>query len=118
MLHKIFLQCQQAPIGRSDHIMLQLLLKYLPVLKWSKLIEKCVGLLDESLYIYKLSVLVCNTEYSAQQRLCTKCKYILTICNFFLFFFVVVDDIQTSEKEVLCDPNNKPWITKDLKKNY
>ena len=25
-------------------------------------------------------------------------------------------DIQTREKEVLCYPKNKPWITKDLKK--
>ena len=25
-------------------------------------------------------------------------------------------DIQTREKEVLCYPYNKPWITKDLKK--
>ena len=25
-------------------------------------------------------------------------------------------DIQTREKKVLCYPNNKPWITKNLKK--
>ena len=35
-------------IGRSDHIMLPLLPKYLPVLKLSKPIKKCVRVLDES----------------------------------------------------------------------
>ena len=39
---------QQAPIDRSDHIMLQLLPKYLPVFKRCKSIKKCVRVLDES----------------------------------------------------------------------
>ena len=39
---------QQAPIDRSEHILLQLLPKYLPVLKRSKPIKKCVRVLDES----------------------------------------------------------------------
>ena len=53
------------------------------------------------------------TDWSAFVQSCGN-VYELNHCVTDYINFCV--DIQTREKKVLCYPNNKPWITKDLKK--
>ena len=92
--------------------MLQLLPKYLPVLKRSKPIKKCVRLLDESGLNTLQGSFGC-TDWSVFGQSCQNVDGLNDCVTDYINFCV---DIQTREKKVLCYPNNKPWITKDLKK--
>ena len=92
--------------------MLQLLPKYLPVLKWSKPIKKCVRVLDESRLSGLQDCFDC-TDWSVFVQSCENVDQLNDFVTDYRNFCV---DIQTREKEVLCYHNNKPWITKD--QNY
>ena len=103
---------QQAPIGRSDHIMLQLLPKYLPVLKRSKPNKKCVRVLDES----GLSALQGCFDFTVWSVFVQSCENVDQLNDCITDYIHFCVDIQTREKNLLCYPNKKPWKTKGLKK--
>ena len=92
--------------------MFQLLTKYLPVLKPSKPIEKCVRVLDESGLSALQGCFDC-TDWSVFVQSCENVDQLNDCVTDYINFCV---DIQTREKEVVCCPINKPLITKDLKK--
>ena len=84
-------------IGRSDYIMLQLLPKYLPVLKRSKPIKKCVRVLDESGLSAPQGCFDC-TDWSVFVQ---SCENVDELNDCVTDYINVCVDIQTREKNVL-----------------
>ena len=77
------------PIGRSDHIMLRLLPKYLPVLKRSKPIKKFVRVLDESGLSAMQGCFDC-TDWSVFVKSCENVNELNDCVTDYINFFVLI----------------------------
>ena len=81
-------------------------------LLYSNPIKKCVRVLDES----GLRALQCCFDCTDWSVCVQSCENVGQLNDCVTDYINFRDDIQTKVKEVLCYHNNKPWITKDLKK--
>ena len=100
-----------APLGNSDHNMILLRPKYLPVLKRMKAERKNVRVIDTEC-AEQLQDCFDSTDWDVFTSACDGAD---ELCDTVTDYIRFCETEVTTEKEVKIFNNNKPWITKDIK---
>ena len=105
-------KCFSLPrLGISDHAVVHLVPTYKPVLKRSKPEIKCIKSMDDSACEALKGCFDC-TDWDVLTDSCDSFdEQVFTISSYVNF----CEDLVSTSKNVRCYPNNKPWLTKDLK---
>ena len=99
------------PIGRSDHDMCLLLPKYKPKLKSSKPVKKVISIWNEENSESLRACFEC-TDWNVFKD---SCDSVDELCETISGYISFCEDLHVQKKEVTCYPNNKPWVSKELK---
>ena len=102
---------QRPPLSTSDHKMLHMVPKYRQKIKQSKPEKKTIRLWDQGTNDQLQACFECtdwNVLVDDTETIDRNVDVITSYINF------CTDNI-VCKKEVVCYPNNKPWVTKDLK---
>lgn len=110
-LHQAYQAKKRPPLGRSDHSMIHLSPSYAPRLKASKPVTKSVKCWDEDKAEQLSGALAC-TDWTVFTAACPDLDSLTTTVTDYINFCV---DLVVPEKCVKIFPNNKPWVTKELK---
>ncbi|GFR91965.1 Pol-like protein [Elysia marginata] len=98
-------------LGNSDHCMVSLLPKYRFKLKTLKVHKKCVTIWNENA-CESLKGCFASTDWFVSINACDNIDDLVDTVSSYINFCV---DTVTEKKEVKCYPNNKPWVSKELK---
>jgi hypothetical protein len=106
-----FTSIQKPPVGRSDHNAIQLLPKYKQKLKTEPVVTRTVTCWDRK-GVGRLQGCMACTEWQALIGDETDVNRITDIITCYIRF---CEDMCLEEKQVKVYPNQKPWVTRDVK---
>ena len=99
------------PLGDSDHFMLSMYPKYRPILKTKKVESKLIKCWSEESCLELQGCFDC-TNWSIFIESCQDLDDLLFIVNSYIHF---CENMIVPQKRIKLFPNNKPWLTKDMR---
>jgi len=102
---------QRAPLGCSDHNMVRLMPAYVSKLKAEKPVTKSVQIWDKDSLEVLGGSLAC-TDWSMFKEVCSDLDELTETVSAYIQFCT---DTLIPQKKVRIYPNNKPWVTKELR---
>ena len=98
-------------LGKSDHCMLRLLPMYKSKLKSMPIVRKTVKVWDETSCDSLKGCFEC-TDWDMFFESCKDVEELNDVVSEYVKF---CESVCVKTKEIKCFPNNKPWVTKDIK---
>ena len=105
-------KCKPLPkLGNSDHLMVHLLPLYRPKLKTLPVVRKTVNIWDESSCESLRGCFEC-TDWNVFYESCDNLDDLNDVISEYVRF---CESMCIKTKTIKCFPNNKPWVTKEVK---